>query len=206
MEPRSASSLSLSLSFCISLPGVPAACEGQESSRVGGLGRPVPRPSARSICLVRRLGLMPRPAPAAVGSQFFSKAVEFQAPRGSREGPAPGRADFSRCQAGDMRQLPLRCRAIASRATARCESGRRVGLASKGPRHRSIISPYTSQSWNLVLSLLSLFSLSLSLSVSLLLEFLPRARGTGLAEWAGLTGSIPTPVHGQCVVLSDDSD
>ncbi|CAK0807888.1 unnamed protein product [Prorocentrum cordatum] len=206
MEPRSASSLSLSLSFCISLPGVPAACEGQESSRVGGLGRPVPRPSARSICLVRRLGLMPRPAPAAVGSQFFSKAVEFQAPRGSREGPAPGRADFSRCQACDMRQLLLRCWAIASRTTARCENGRRVGLALEGPRHRSIRSFYTSQSWNLVLSLLSLFSLSLSLSVSLLLEFLPRARGTGLAEWAGLTGSIPTPVHGQCVVLSDDSD
>ncbi|CAK0807893.1 unnamed protein product [Prorocentrum cordatum] len=145
MEPRSASSLSLSLSFCISLPGVPAACEGQESSRVGGLGRPVPRPSARSICLVRRLGLMPRPAPAAVGSQFFSKAVEFQAPRGSREGPAPGRADFSRCQACDMRQLLLRCWAIASRTTARCENGRRVGLALEGPRHRSIRSFYTSR-------------------------------------------------------------
>jgi len=57
----------------------------------------------------------------------------------------------------------------------------------------------------IVLCVCMFLSLSLCLSVSLFLEFLQRARGRSLAEWAGLEGPFPAPVHDQSV-LSDDSD
>ncbi|CAK0807896.1 unnamed protein product [Prorocentrum cordatum] len=177
MEPRSASSLSLSLSFCISLPGVPAACEGQESSRVGGLGRPVPRPSARSICLVRRLGLMPRPAPAAVGTNSFPKlwrsrprTVHGRAPRGG----APIFRAARRAICGSC------CCAAGRSPRARRLGARMAGESAwhwRGPgtAPSGLSTPLENRG-----TLSCLFSLSsLSLSLSLFLSYWSSCRARG---------------------------